>query len=116
MHNINTCKWEIIGFFYPFWPVVISASVELLAGVVDLDDGVAGLDDGVAGLDGGLVDLEDGDAGLDGVAGVTDVNGLSGDIFFCLCTRSKVDNPGVSLMILLDVTSLFSSFFKKFSL
>lgn len=106
---MNTCKWEIIVFFYPFWPVVISASVELLAGVVDLDDGVAGLDDGVAGL-------EDGDAGLDGVAGVTDVNGLSGDIFFCLCTRSKVDNPGVSLMILLDVTSLFSLFFKKISL
>lgn len=87
LHNINTCKWEIIFFFYPFWPVVISASVELLAGVVDLDDGVAGLDDGVAGLDdvvagldGGLVNLEGGDAGLDVVAGVTDANGLSGDI------------------------------------
>lgn len=80
--------------------------------MVDLDDGVAGLDDGVAGLDGGLVDLEGGDAGLDGVAGVTDANGLSGDIFFCLCTQSKVGNSGV-LLILLDVTSLFSFLFLK---
>lgn len=50
--------------FLPFLPVVISASVKLLAGVVDLDDGVAGLDDGVAGLDGGLGDLGGGDACL----------------------------------------------------
>lgn len=50
--------------FLPLLPVVISASVKLLAGVVDLDDGVAGLDDGVAGLDGGLGDLGDGDACL----------------------------------------------------
>lgn len=86
----------------------------LVDGVAGLDDGVARLEDDVAGLDDGLVDLEGGDAGLDGVAGVTYANGLSGgDIFFCLCTRSKAGNPGVSLMILLDVTSLLTLIFKK---